>query len=69
MLHRRGLGRKIIGIHNNASLSHLVEFSGHLLREKLLKEVPISKSINGHNLRTSSLPVIPGKKRKEERWN
>lgn len=49
------------------SLSHLVEFSDHLLREKLLQEVPVFKSIDGHNLCTASLPVIPGNERKTMR--
>lgn len=39
--------------------SYLVEFSDYLLREKLLEEVPEFKSINGHNLCTPSLPLVP----------
>lgn len=44
-------------------LSHLVEFSGHLLREELLQEVSVFKSVDGHDLCASSLPVIPGNER------
>lgn len=40
-------------------VSYLVEFSDYLLREKLLEEVPEFKSINGHNLCTPPLPLIP----------
>lgn len=58
----RGYSRQVlaVGVTSEETTVCLVEFSVYLVGEKLLLEVPEFQSIDGHDLRTSSLPVISG---------